>query len=209
MTVVAAGELDHLVSAGRRSRDPDRAHRRLGAGVDEPHALDGRHEATDQPAELDLLRGRRAEAGASCSRTLERASQAAWRVTVDERAPRHDVIDIRAPVDVSEPRAAGAVDERWIASDGAERANGAVDAARQHAAGAGEQTRRLRAWHRVSSVGYRSRSSGGALHGPSLIKRGQATGCKRTGCSEDIMSPSDAARGEDRPRGCGRSGTNE
>ncbi len=61
MAVVAAGELDHAVAARRRPREPERAHRRLGAGADEPHHLDGRHGVDDLGGELDLGLGRRAE----------------------------------------------------------------------------------------------------------------------------------------------------
>jgi hypothetical protein len=35
VAVVAAGELHDLAAAGEAARQPDRAHRRLGAGVDQ------------------------------------------------------------------------------------------------------------------------------------------------------------------------------
>ena len=47
--VVAAGELHHLRAAGEPAGQPDRAHRRLGAGADEPHLLDRRHPARRSP----------------------------------------------------------------------------------------------------------------------------------------------------------------
>ena len=42
VAVVAAGELDDTAAAGEAAGQPDRAHRRLGAGVDQPHLLDRR-----------------------------------------------------------------------------------------------------------------------------------------------------------------------
>ena len=43
VAVVGAGELQHLVAAGGRARQAHRAHRGLGARVDQPHHLHRRH----------------------------------------------------------------------------------------------------------------------------------------------------------------------
>ncbi len=51
MAVVAALELHDGVAAGEAARQADGAHGRLGAGTDEAHQLDGRHEFDDAPRE--------------------------------------------------------------------------------------------------------------------------------------------------------------
>ena len=67
VAVVAAGELEDAVALREAAREPQRAHRRLGARRDEPHLLDRRHRVGDLRGELDLRLGRRAEA--SCRRS--------------------------------------------------------------------------------------------------------------------------------------------
>ena len=47
VAVIAAGELDHPVAVGEAAREPERRHRRLGAGRDEPDLLDRRHRIDD------------------------------------------------------------------------------------------------------------------------------------------------------------------
>ena len=61
VAVVAAGELDDLGAAGEPARQPDRAHRRLGAAADQPHLLDRRDARHDLLGEQHLARCRRAE----------------------------------------------------------------------------------------------------------------------------------------------------
>ena len=139
MAVVAARKLDDPVARRGRAGDAYRAHRRLGSGIDEPDSLDRRDEAADQPAELDFLRRRRAEAGAAAGRGSQCARQPGRRMSVNERTPRHDVVDVRAAVDVPDARAARPLDERRLAPDGAERAHRTVDAAGKHAFCACEQ----------------------------------------------------------------------
>ena len=88
VAVVAAGELDDLRAPGERAREPERAHRRLGARVDEAHELDARHRVADEPRELELERARRAVARAAAHRLLERRDDARVRVPEDRAAPR-------------------------------------------------------------------------------------------------------------------------
>ena len=54
VAVVGAGELDDRVAAGGRPGEPHGAHRRLGAGVDHPHHLDGAEPLGHLRRELDL-----------------------------------------------------------------------------------------------------------------------------------------------------------
>ncbi len=128
VTVVAAGELDDLRALGERTREPERAHRRLGAGVDEAHELEARHRFANQARELELERARRAVARAAANRLLERGDDAGMRVTEDERPPGEDVVDVAVPVDVDEVRALSALDEHRAAADCPERPHGRGDA---------------------------------------------------------------------------------
>src|SRR5207237_4403374 len=105
------------------------AHRRLRPGVAETHALDRRHQLHDAGAELDLERTRRAEARAVACRAGERLDKPARRVPVNQRAPRHHVVDKGVAVDVRETGAGGAADEEWRAAHRLEGANGTIDAA--------------------------------------------------------------------------------
>ena len=128
MPVVAPFELHDPVAAGRRTRHAHGAHRRLGAGADEADALDRRHQLADALAEVDLERARRAEARAVARHRGQRLDQAARRVSMDERPPRHHVVDERVAVDVFDPRAGGAADEERRRVNGLERADRAVHA---------------------------------------------------------------------------------
>jgi hypothetical protein len=60
-------------------------------------------------------------------------------VPVNQRSPRHHVIDVAKAVDVLEIRPAGSFDKQRCRADGAERPYRAVDAARQDARGGGEE----------------------------------------------------------------------
>ena len=72
VAVVGARELEDLVAAGRGAREPQRAHRRLGARGGHAHHVDRRHARADQLGELDLAGGRRAERGARARRPRPR-----------------------------------------------------------------------------------------------------------------------------------------
>ena len=128
--VVAAFELDDPVASGERARHAHRAHRRFGARADEPHPLHRRHQRPHALAELVLERAWRAEAGAAaCAAAAIALIRPARRVAVDQRPPRHHVVDEAVAVDVLSRRAAPRADEQRRAADGLKRANGTVDAA--------------------------------------------------------------------------------
>ena len=80
VAVVVAGELDHPVAARRGAREPDGAHRGLGARRDEAHHLDRGHGVDDLGGQVDLSLGRRAERRASGERLRHRRERAgsAW-----------------------------------------------------------------------------------------------------------------------------------
>ena len=103
VAVVGAGELQERLAAGRGAREPDRAHRRLGARGRHAQHLDGRHAPRDLLGELDLALGRRAEARPERRRRRRPPRQdPRVRVAVDQRAPRADVVDVAVAVDVDE-----------------------------------------------------------------------------------------------------------
>ena len=139
VAVIAAGELDDAVPARRRPGEPQCAHRRLGARVHEPHPLDRRHEPTHRRPQLDLRPRRGPEARALLRGGGQRPGQPGRGVPVDEGAPRHDEVDVRAAVLVLDAGAAGPPDERRSAADGGEGADGAVDPAGENPLGAGEE----------------------------------------------------------------------
>ena len=87
MAVIAALELDDLVSLRRRAGDARRTHRRFGSRADEPHALHRRHQHRDPVCELRFELRRCAEARAARRRCGERLQQSLRRMTVDQRPP--------------------------------------------------------------------------------------------------------------------------
>ena len=78
VAVVAAGELDDAVAAGRAPRQPHRRHRRLGAARHEPHHLAARHPLADRLGQQHLALGRRAEGGAVAAARCTASTTAGW-----------------------------------------------------------------------------------------------------------------------------------
>jgi hypothetical protein len=138
VAVVAAFELDNPLPAGCGTRDADGAHGGLGARAHEADALERRHQPSDAFAELDFERARRAVARAVLDGISERVHQAARRMAVDQRAPRHHVVDELVAVDVHEAGAVRPLDEERRGADGFERAYRAVHAAREDQLRAGK-----------------------------------------------------------------------
>ena len=94
VAVVAAGELEDPVALRERARQPQRAHRGLGPGGDEPHLLDRGHGVDDLRGELDLRLGRRAERSCRAAPPPRTASTVSGvGVAEEERPPRHDPVE--------------------------------------------------------------------------------------------------------------------
>ena len=87
----------------------------------------------DELGELDLAGRRRAVGGAERRGGRDGLDHSRVGVAEDERAPGADVVHVDVAVDVEDLRALGALDEDRVAPDGAHRAHGRVDAARQDA----------------------------------------------------------------------------
>ena len=130
MTVVAACELEDAVARSERARQARRAHRRLGAGGDEPDLLDRRDRVDDLPRKVDLGFGRRAEARPTLGGSAHRRDRLRIGVPEEQRAPRHDPVDVTIAVYVDEIRPlAAAHEQRLVEPDRTHRAHGGVHTA--------------------------------------------------------------------------------
>ena len=139
MAVVAAGELDDLGPAGEPAGQPDRAHGGLGAGVDQPYPLDGRHPPDDLGGQLALRRRRRPERQAGGGGFGDGVDNGRVRVAQDHRAPRADQVDVAVAVGVGQPAPARLGDEARSAAHRGERADRGVHPAGNDRAGVLEQ----------------------------------------------------------------------
>ena len=140
MPVIAARELQDPVAAGEGPRNPDRAHRRLGAGGDEPDTLDRRHCVHDLLGEENLPLSGRAEGGAPSRGLPYGVHDPRLCVAEHERPPGHHPVDVPVAVDVLDPGALAARhEERLVDSDGGHGADRRVDPAWDHGAGAVEE----------------------------------------------------------------------
>ena len=167
VAVVAAGELDDEVAAGRAAREADRAHHGLGARRHEAHPLHRRHRGADPLAQLDLAGPGGSEREPVERRLADRLDDRGVAVAQDRRAPRADVVEVPAAVGVADARPSPGVEDERRAADGAERPDRAVDAAREQVRGAGAQV----GLAAVGGRAGRSRSSAG-LPGPGREVRG-------------------------------------
>ena len=126
VAVVAPFELHNLVPAGESPRQPDCAHRRLGARGDQPDLLYGRERPPDEVRERDLPRR-----GGAVARPFPRCAPDGGddlRVGVaeDHRPPRGNVVDKRVAIDVGDSRPLRLGDEERGTAHGTERPHGGV-----------------------------------------------------------------------------------
>ena len=135
MAVVAALELDDLVTARERASDSNGAHAGLGAGAHEAEHLDGRDGVDDQSRQTAFQLGGSAEARPPLGGALDRRYDPRVRVAQDQRPPRTDVVDVLASVGIVDARALAALDERRHAAHGSKGPHGAVHAAGQQRLG--------------------------------------------------------------------------
>jgi hypothetical protein len=118
--------LGDLAPAGDRARDADRGARGLGAGVDEPQALQVGHMPPDPLGELDRTLHRHHRVGHL--RHLLPNGSYHRRVAVAEQygAGAHQQVDVLVPVHVRDPRSAGRAQEHGIGSEPLRRAADAL-----------------------------------------------------------------------------------
>ena len=129
VAVVAPGELHDLVAAGVATGEAHGGHRRLGARADQPHLVDGGDEAADRLGHLDLALGGRSIGRPGGGGPAHRVDQGRVGVAEDRRPPRLHVVAVTAAIGVDEIGPLGGGDEEGLATDGAERPHGRVDAA--------------------------------------------------------------------------------
>ena len=128
MAVIVAGKLDDQLAAGRPAGQPHGAHGRLGAGADHPHLFDARHRVDDLLGQTAFRLGRRAVAGAPREGLVDRRHHPRMPVAEDHRAPRTDVVEVAAAVDVGQVLAKAALEKDWLAAHCAKGAGGRVHA---------------------------------------------------------------------------------
>src|SRR5688572_15385004 len=86
-----------------------------------------------------LERRRRTEARTLPGGARHRPHETGWRMAVDQRAPRHHVVDEAITVDVLDDGTRRTPDEERRSADRLERPDRTVDPAREHVARAGEE----------------------------------------------------------------------
>ena len=138
MAVVAPGELEDLLPAGRGPCQAQGAHRRFGAAGDEADHLDRRQRLDHDRGQLHLTLGGSPERGAAGRRSRDGRHHPGVSVAEDEGAPRSQQVDVGAAVDVGDPRPSPRGDEPRLSAYRAERPDRRGDAAGHESPGAGE-----------------------------------------------------------------------
>ena len=105
MAVITAGAFDDETSPRRSAREPDRAHRCLGAGVHKTHDLDRRHCIDDCLRQFALRLSGHAEARAAGGCVGDGFEDGRLRMSEDERAVAHHVVHVTVAIDVVDERA--------------------------------------------------------------------------------------------------------
>ncbi len=143
VSVIAACELQDRLAAGGRTRQTERAHRRLGSRVHQTNLLDGRERPDEVLGQLDLAAGGRSEAGPHL-RLLRDGRAHAWRrVAENECAPRPEEIEIGPPVRVDHLRGPTTLEKERLPPDRLPRPHRAVHATRDDATRVRIKTLRL------------------------------------------------------------------
>lgn len=141
--MVAALELDDLVTAGMTSSQADGTHRCLGAGTDHAQLFNRWHQRTD------FLREARFQyAGGTKTQTILRslndgAYDGRVRMTEYHWPPGANVVDVTTSVFALKPRTPGALDKDWIAADSGKCAYRRINSARNYLLCFREQAHRL------------------------------------------------------------------
>ena len=140
MAVVAAFKLDELVAPSGAARQAQSAHARFGAGADQAHHVHRGHELQNGLGQLNFALGGRTKREAVKRRLLHRFEHGRVAVTQNHRAPRADVVDVLLAIGVPKIGALCALHKTRRAAHGAKSAHRRIHAARDHAAGAFEQS---------------------------------------------------------------------
>ena len=120
VAVVVTGELQDLAAAGCTASEPDRRHRRFGAGRDESHHLEPLNPARHLFGDPHLVLGGSAIARAAGSGIPNRRDDVGMGMTEDRRAVALHIVDVAATLDVVDEWAVRSFDEVRRPADRAE-----------------------------------------------------------------------------------------
>ena len=138
VAVVAAFKFDEQIASGETASEAERAHGGFGAAGDEADFLQERNGAANLLRELDFEFGGDAVAGALLRLIGDGGGDGGIGVAEQHGAPGADEIEQLIAVGVVEILALAAFDDERFAADGAEGADGRVDAADENFFGFGE-----------------------------------------------------------------------
>ena len=153
VAVIAAAEFEDVVALGDATGEANSGHGGFGAAGDEADFFERGDGAIDEGGEFDFELGGDAEAGATCGLRGDGLRDLWIGVAEEERAPGADEIEVAVAVGVVEILGFAAVDDERVGLDGAEGADGRVDAADEQFFGAGEDF--ARAWAGEFGFGLR------------------------------------------------------
>ena len=111
------------------ARQTEARHCRFRPAVHHPHFLDRRHPTADQFRHFHFERIRNSEAQSARRSIANRFDHDFRRVTENRRAPAPDVIDVFVSIDIPNPRAVRALNEKRLTADIAKCAHRRINAA--------------------------------------------------------------------------------
>ena len=144
VAVVAATKFEDVVALGDAAGEADGGHGGFGAAGDEADFFERGDGAIDEGGEFDFEFGGDAEAGAAGGLGGDGLRDLRIGVAEQERAPGADEIEVAVAVGVVKILGFAVVDDERVGLDGAEGADGRIDAADEEFFGAGEDF--ARAW---------------------------------------------------------------
>lgn len=128
MSVIAAEEFENFRSIGCGSGESDGAHDGFGPAVDETDEVDGGECVYDDFGELCFGFAAGAETEALVCGLLNGLDDFGVCVSDDCRPPCSDEVDVLVAIDVGDVCTLCGFEEDGVATDAAERSDGAVDA---------------------------------------------------------------------------------
>ena len=143
VTVIAAFELNDLISSREATRQTDGTHRRLRPRVDHTHTLyRGEELRADELGHLDLTRIARSVACPLLQLLTYRLLDGRVSVPEEQGSPRADVVDVLIAIGVEDVGALAVVDVEWGKTYRAEGTHRAIDSAGDVSGGALEERSR-------------------------------------------------------------------
>jgi hypothetical protein len=165
VAVIAPFKFDDEVAASESAREANRTHGGFGTAGNKADFIEERNGAADSLSELDLEFRGYAVAGSLLCLIGNRRNDSRMRVAEQHGPPRADEVEQPVAVRIEQILSSAAFDDERFAADGAERADGAVDATDENLFSVGENfagaaaavlRRRLRC--HLRSIIWRSKS---------------------------------------------------